>query len=69
MINAPAYGDGRGIAGLIYGAVTFLVPPQCQVRGRLINLVLFSKGSLFMGGFTSFSISINSNLSLIGRKR
>ena len=28
----------------------------------------FPIGSLFMGGFTSFSVIINSNLSLIGRK-
>ena len=37
-------------------------------EGWSINLFLFSIVSLFMGGFTSFSVIINSNLSLIGKK-
>ena len=37
-------------------------------KGWSINLFLFSIGSLSMGGFTSFSVIINSNLSLSGRK-
>ena len=32
------YGDGLGIAGLMCGAVTFWVPPQCRVSAGLVIL-------------------------------
>ena len=32
------YGDGRGIAGLMCGVVTFRVPPQCRVSAELVVL-------------------------------
>ena len=35
--TAPTYGDGRGIAGLMCGAVAFLVPPQCRASARLVQ--------------------------------
>ena len=31
-------GDGRGIAGLMCGVVTFWVPPQCRVSAGLVML-------------------------------
>ena len=34
----PTYGDGRGIAGLMCGVVTFRVPPQCRVSAGLVIL-------------------------------
>ena len=40
-----------------------------NLRGVIDKFVsFFSIGSLFTGGFTSFSVIINNNLSLIGRK-
>ena len=37
----PSTGIGGGIAGLMCGAVTFLVPPQCRVRvGVTVYFVL-----------------------------
>ena len=38
VTTAPTYGDRRGVAGLICGAVTFLVPPQCTVSVGLVIL-------------------------------
>ena len=34
----PTYGDGRGIAGLMCGAMTFWVPPQYRVSAGLVIL-------------------------------
>ena len=45
-----------------------LIYTTLYYEGCSINSFLISIGSLFMGGFTSFSVIINSNLSLIGRK-
>ena len=36
--HTHTYGDGRGIAGLICGAMTFCVPPQCRVSAGLVIL-------------------------------
>ena len=41
---------------------------QYKYEGWSINSFLVFIRSLFMGGFKSFSVIINSNLSLIGRK-
>ena len=34
----PTYGNVRGIAGLICGTVTFIVPPQCRGSAKLVLL-------------------------------
>ena len=39
---SPSYGDGRGIAGIMCGAVTFWVAPQCRVSAGLLMLCKYT---------------------------
>ena len=38
----PTYGDGRGIVGLMCGAMTFWVSPQCRLSARLVILCKYT---------------------------
>ena len=46
VTTTPTYGEGRVIAGLKYGAITFGVSPQCRRNDRVLTL-----GSLPQGDF------------------
>ena len=71
MFLKLATNDQSDEAFLLTSALMGCLPrPKGSIyEGWSINSFLFFTGSLFMGGFASFSVSINSNLSLIGRKR